>query len=137
VAIPQRSVEMKLADARAEVDKSIGSDRVDHLVEFVRGRHPHLWGSEQPRSFVEVNVVLSLYKDLFGKGFDKIVESIELPFMLSKLSIMHNVRVVRGHLAAWGKAQTPLGTPAEWNAAARHLDKPPSLSVRSCCIVTK
>jgi hypothetical protein len=42
-------------------------------------------------------------------------------------TFQHNVKVLRGVLAEWGRTQVELGTPEDWDSAASDLDLPKSI----------
>ena len=67
-------------------------------------------------------VVMTLYKDLHGIGFDKLTESVHLDFKIGHSSLQHNVHAVRESLLEWSKDYIQVGSPTEWHQASRHCN---------------
>ena len=117
-------------EIREEVERVIGRDMFDELVDYVKAHPPALWGEEQPRAFLSTMVCTTLYKDLFGVGYVDLMSETEVPFHISHRSIWHNVPSIRLVLEQWGDAQWETGSLPEWREAARRLNIPPAFAVR-------
>ena len=50
--------------AKQHVSQKIGTLAYNKIVKFVKTKRPNLWGEQQPRDYLERNLVLALYKDL-------------------------------------------------------------------------
>lgn len=122
---------LDLAETRAKIERRIGGTAVASILRFVRRCEPRLWGEQQPPPYLEANVLLCLYKDLFGRGYESLLDEFQFGFPLSKRSIMHNVPVIRQILEDWGMEHTPLGTATQWNASCRYVARPRPFEV-SC-----
>lgn len=118
-----------VASLHREINSRIGPAVYADIFQFVKRQCPRLWGEVQPRSYLEVNLLLTLWKDCFGDGYDKIEGSLSLPFSISKRALMHNVKAIRRLLADWGETHVKLGTAANWNSAARHVTRTYGLQV--------
>jgi hypothetical protein len=89
------------------------------MLKFLQEAKPSLWGEQQPKSFLEHMMVLTLVKDRGNIGYHTLLQSVELPYPLSYKSINHNVQSIRRSLGKWGKKQVKLGNKKEWEAVAR------------------
>src|SRR5579883_2082400 len=103
-----------------KVKKSILTKVLAEMKKLINDENTNLWGEIKPRTFHYVNLVLSLYHDLTGLGYRKILEDVHLPFHLSYSSFCHNVCEIRKVLAKWGRQQIVLGDLPTWKRAARH-----------------
>lgn len=116
-------------DIRNAVARRMPDRVVDELIQLVVDASPRLWGEQKPRHFIAGNVLLTLYKDLYGVSYDFLVENVRLGFRISKFSLLHNVPIIRFLLAEWGHVKTPVGMNADWNRSVRHVQLPQSFQV--------
>lgn len=121
---------LTLREIREQVNRRIGASLTTRIIRFVATSGPRLWGERQPRDYLEANTLYTLYKDLFGIGYDSLEDKLSLGFRLSKRALMHNVPLIRAILARWGASHTPLGQRADWRYSTRNVDLPRRFTVR-------
>jgi len=93
-------------EIREKVEQKIGRDMFDERVQSAKVHPSALWGEEKPRGFLSTMVCITLYKDLFGKGYLGLGSEFQLPFHASLRSIWHNVLAIRLVLEQLGDAQS-------------------------------
>lgn len=62
---------------KQSVAKSIGESAFKKISTFVKGKKPSLWGEQQPHDYLEKYLVLALYKDLKGIGYDQVIGEVD------------------------------------------------------------
>ena len=67
-----------------------------------------------------MNVVLTIYKDMVGIGYQQLLDNTILPHKFSDKSFRVNVSRIRKVLYYWGKSKIQVGDLNEWKALARH-----------------
>jgi hypothetical protein len=82
-----------------------------------------LWGSEQPIGFHTHLITLAIYKDLTGYGYQKVLDLIDLGFVISSVSFRHNTRIIRWLLYKWGIRQIGCGDCEDWDQVKHVLPK--------------
>jgi hypothetical protein len=122
--IPMPSRQINIA---TEVRNRIPNAIFKKIWGFVREKEPALWGEKKPKGYLKKNFLLALYKDLYGKGYSKLMMQIGSKDRMHNSTFQHNVKVLRGVLAEWGRTQVELGTPEDWASAASDLDLPKSI----------
>lgn len=101
--------------------RKLGAATYEEMFDYLKAHKPVLWGTLQPPSFLEANLVLALYKDLVHHGYQRVLSEVKLTeFILSDKSFIKNTRRIRAVLAGWAEEKMKLGTRRDWNAAARH-----------------
>ena len=93
---------------------------VQDLLAYVIDSKPKLWGARQPRHYVSVMVILTLYHDLEAVGWQQIQQTQHLPFPVAHNSLHHNAKVIRRVLYYWAMQHIVPGSPTDWTAAAHH-----------------
>jgi hypothetical protein len=93
---------------------------VSDIKKFVLKNPPSLWGEQQPRHFLRHMVTLSLYKDAYKVGYQRLVKSVNLNFKITHKSLQKNIERIRRVMKLWAKSQLVLGTSRDWNNAVRN-----------------
>jgi hypothetical protein len=119
-------------DIRNEVKREVGATSYNEMLAFLDKEGILLWGTEQPDFYVEFNLVVWLWKEIRGVGYDRILADIEKPTPFSTKSFQHNVKTLRRTLAVWARLHVKLGDLQEWQVAAQSVYIPPSL--QGCCL---
>lgn len=77
------------------VHHKIGNETFEHILNFLQEQSIILWGSIQPVDFLEQNLVLTLYKDLNGIGYQKTLSEVgSKRNILKHISFMHNSKII-------------------------------------------
>lgn len=105
-----------------KVKKAIGTMAFNFIVKYVESHKPDLWSDQKPRAFFKKATILSLYKDLSGKGYTKISKSVNMGFKYTHKSFRHNTQVLRGVLAEWAKKFLQFGSLEDWTKEMRDVD---------------
>ena len=94
----------------------------NEIFHYVQQQDPILWGKQQPRHFLRVNLLLSFFKDMKHLGFNSLLNSVkDMDFRMNHKSFQHNTKVLRQVVATWAESQIQLGTLTEWTTIARHI----------------
>ena len=64
------------AAVQGKVASAVGRTVFDRIVRHVERNRARLWGEEQGRGFVRLNVVLTIWKDMRGEGYQRIRRSV-------------------------------------------------------------
>lgn len=88
--------------------------------------NPSLWGEQQPRDWLEKNLILALFKDMSGDGYTKVVNSVNLGIAFNHRTFQHNAKVLRGVGMKWGEETCKLGEYSDWKSAMRQIKPLPS-----------
>jgi DDE superfamily endonuclease len=81
------------------------------------------WGLYQPEGFVSHSLTMALYKDLTGKGYQKILDTVDLGFKITNKSFQHNTQLIRVALYRWACVEIKSGSERDWNAKKHLLPK--------------
>jgi hypothetical protein len=87
-----------------KVISTLGENTFKIILQFAKNENPSLWGEQKPRNFLEINLVLTIYKDFSGMGYNNIINNISLNFNLNHKSFQHNANSLRIVPAKWGKS---------------------------------
>lgn len=110
------------------VVRKVGEETFDDMLAYLKEHQPSLWGTIQPPSFLERNMVLTLYKDLQHHGYQRVLAEVDFgDFPLADKSFQKNAHRIRAVLANWAKTKIELGSPRAWKQAARHVPRPGKL----------
>lgn len=105
------STSIKLKEA---VIKKLGRDTFKDLMSFISQHNPRLWGEQKPKNFLQTNVILALYKDLFKIGYTRMMKEVKLSFRLHHKSLAHNTKILRALFGLWGRGKIQKGTLTDW-----------------------
>lgn len=94
------------------------------MISYVENDPPSLWGMEKPPKFIGDMVILTLWKDLTGKGFRAIEEEINFRYPITHSSLEHNVPLVRKKLRQWSIQYINSGDKKQWKNAAGKANLP-------------
>ena len=115
------------------VEFRLGATVYQSIWKFVRSASPNLWGTEQPRHYVEIMLNLAIYKDIKGVGFQRLISKMDqnkLGIKLNCRTLEHNIHHLRGILKSWGRDNIVLGNADAWTAAARSVIRPAPFQVK-------
>jgi hypothetical protein len=98
----------------------ISENIVSDIKKFVLKNPLSLWDEEQPRHFLRHMVTLSLYKDAYKVGYQRLVKSVNLNYKNTHKSLQKNIERIRRVMKFWAKTQLVLGTSRDWNNAVRN-----------------
>lgn len=102
---------------------------ISSMLSYLHNNPPSLWGEFQPRNYVEMNLILTLYKDRTGKSYREVITESDLrtkEFKLNHKTLAHNSQQIREVLSTWGETTCHLGDPQTWKAAMRNMKKLPA-----------
>jgi len=90
------STKMQYSAVKYIVEEALPSGLLDELKELLlkEPKIAKLWGSQQVTGFAHKMITLSLYKDLSGLGYDKLLSSIDFGFHINSKSMQHNVKLI-------------------------------------------
>ena len=77
----------KLSEMKKTILKVVLSSLFDEIKCFVKEAKLSLWGENKPENHLEIMVILSLYKDITGKGYRKVLEEAQLNFHINWKSL--------------------------------------------------
>ena len=106
----------------AVVRQKLGAQALKDLERAASQPGVTLWGARKGRGFVKRCVVLALYKDLTGQGYDELYKETKAWGLASTNTLRHNIKQVRLAGSVWGRKKLKLGDANGWNMAARELD---------------
>jgi hypothetical protein len=87
-----------------KVISTLGENTFKNILQFSKNENPSLWGKQKLRNFLEINLVLTIYKDLTGMGYNKIINNVSLNLNLNHKSFQHNAKFLRVVLIKWGNS---------------------------------
>lgn len=114
-------------DIKQKISDRVGSDVLDDVLRFVATKKPSLWGINKPPAFVHELTGLTIYKDMTGTGYQKILSEISFLKTLNSKSFCHNAQVIRPYLQHWALQQIILGTEKDWENEKQLMEEDPSL----------
>lgn len=115
------------ADVRNFVIQKIGRECFLKLVDFAKESHVKLMGEQVSLQRIPTVVALSLYRDLTGQGYQRILSQVRLSWIYSDLSFRTNTKRLRAALHKWARKQIKRGTWGEWDQAAKDCRLPKRL----------
>ena len=112
------------AELKRAVLKKTTPPAFRNMLEFLKARQVRLWGEHQPEHYLENMLLLALYKDQNGVGYDKLENMMEQALPAPHHTVAHNTDVLREHLYEWAKQYVKPGTLEEWRAASADVARP-------------
>jgi hypothetical protein len=108
---------MDYSAVRHYVETKLPSGLLDEWKEFILAdsRSKKLWGKDQSPGFSRRMITLSVYKDLSGFGYHKILNSVNSGISIQPKSFSHNTKLIRKILMGWAKAQIVIEGKTVWN----------------------
>ena len=91
---------------------------MDDMETFLKKSKPTLWAKKQGRGFLKKSLYVTLYKDMYAKGYNTLEHAIKSMYKVSVRSLRHNVKVLRRHLHQWGRSKITRGNLSDWERAA-------------------
>ena len=113
-----RNENMRTSEIIRRVENKIGDETLQVINEAVVVNLKQLWGYDKPASFEKDQILLTVYKDLFGLSFRDVVNNINIGYQITEHSFKHNVPIVREALSNWANGEIRVGNLAEWKEAA-------------------
>lgn len=92
----------------------------DDLLQYLEEQDPSLWGIFRSDNFLEQNLLLALYHDHSGLGYQRILREEGLTRSLSHRSFQHNTEVIRRLGANWAKQYIDLPLLEDRQEIANH-----------------
>ena len=106
---------------KQQVVAKIRESTLKELKLAIHKQRPSLWGYDKRRSFEYDCLLIALYHDLEGVGYNKIEKEIKSWRPLVGKSLRHNTKAIRQSLSTWSDEQLSLGDQHDWNQAAKNL----------------
>lgn len=79
---------------------------------------------KKSKTFVGDCVLVALYKDFQGKGYQTVIAEVKGWLKIVKRTLQHNTQLLRGLFAEWAEPQISLGTLSDWKEAAEYQEFP-------------
>jgi mannosyltransferase OCH1-like enzyme len=111
-----------------KVISTLGENTFKNILQFAKNENPSLWREQKPHNFLEINLVLTIYKDLTGMAYNNIINNVSLNFNLNHKSFQHNAKSLRVVLTKWKNSTIQLDTTQDWKTAVRDVDLDPLLT---------
>lgn len=117
------------AGVEREVINTLSERTLKDFWNYVKKCNPPLWGTARPKNFLYTTVILAIFHDLTGLGYQKILDQVSLSFHINKRSLEHNTKVIRRTLGEWGRSKTKLFRKSRWDRTAAHVHQSTHLPV--------
>lgn len=118
-----------IAGVKRSVKKKFGNNAFVDLSQYIKYKKPSLWGEHQERTYLQDTLVLVLFHDICGLGWDRLLRSVDVGKKFNHKTLQHNAKVIRRLGEKWGRKKTILGSFEDWVAGMRNIKPlPPSLS---------
>lgn len=109
---------------RSEVLRKVLARVPKHIYEqictYIRSHQPSLWAAEKPRSFLKDQILLTLYKDLYGVGYHQLAADASFGYTITDHSLNNNCKKIREVLHQWSGEVITIGNEQEWNNQAKN-----------------
>ena len=119
---------MNRSELRRKVSAKIKAPIYNDMEKYFLQHSPSLWGIEKPGKFFKDALLLTLYKDLYHKGFNTLASEINLGYKISSHSLKTNIPRVRNSLRTWANDKLRPGNSQEWKQAAHNCSLPETIS---------
>lgn len=106
---------------RRFVTSQLGKEAIQMLLQYLERKKVSIWGERQPSDFLEMNLLLVLYKDLKNVGYPSLHAEIQQWYAPGSRTLRHNVKVLRRALKVWAKKRINKHARDRVNAHARVL----------------
>ena len=106
------------------VEAKIGAECFADVFAFVEQAHLTLWCEHQEPPFLQLMLLMILYRDVTGRGYIRVLNQLRVQPSIGISSFMHNERLIHQQLKKWAKRQFVLGNAADWNADASTIRRP-------------
>lgn len=110
------------------VKRRIGRATFQKIVDYVTLKQPRLMGERVTAKKLPTIIALSLYKDLTGMGYQRVLSEVHLQWTYSHQSFLHNTKRLRALFHKWAQTIIKRGTHIDWKKAARGTRLPKGLS---------
>jgi len=108
-----------IAEITKFVKKRVGARSFDSMLEYLNRYSPNLWGSIQPRSYLQKNLVLLLFKDIKKIGYTSVMNTIKpIISRMNTKTFRINCQKIRKRLYWWAIINIKLGRKRDWKRAA-------------------
>ncbi len=106
------------SEIKAEVRRVLTPKIYTEMKVFVEQKDPKFWGEQKPRFFTKRMFVLTMYHDIKGIGYNKLVKQVTtLGFKTSPKSLKYNTKQIRRTLRKWAEEKVKLGKKGDWVSA--------------------
>lgn len=109
---------------KMEISRLLGCGILEEIMPYVQHQKPSLWGMEQPPDFLLHNVLITMYHDMSGSGWNVLKKQCNFTRSTAGSTLSHNAQVLRPILASWARTEMPLEDMDAWNAAAHDVLRP-------------
>lgn len=112
-------------EMKGKIEKRLRRETYSDIDQYYRSNvNPeHLHGLIRSPTFPSQQLCLTLYHDVFDKGYNWLeIETKSWSHITSK-TIERNSEYIRSILSEWGSKQINIGDEKEWNKAAEHIPK--------------
>ena len=72
-------------------------------------------GTVKPGDFLFKNLVLTIFRDLNGDGYQRVLDEYEFGFHMFNKSFQHNAQQIRFLLKSWARSNIKIFSEKEWN----------------------
>ena len=110
-------------ELKQKVEAKLKKTTIKELTTYMKKKEISLWGQDKGKKFEGDCLLLALYHDLYGIGYNKIEQEIKNWRPLSAKSIRHNTKEVRKVLSGWSDKQLVLGDFQDWKYASKKLSE--------------
>lgn len=108
-------------ELRRIVKKKIKEPILDSMLTYPSDAPVGLQGNEQPDNYLERMMLLTLYKDTEGIGYDALEERCRGQLRAPHETVRTNARRLRHFLADWAEDHIVLGNKAAWERASERV----------------
>jgi hypothetical protein len=110
---------LSLKELRAVVYKTVGKEAFKELYAWIATQEVSWWGEQRPANFLTWTLLLSLYKDIKGYGYQRILKEVSVPpYKINPKSFQHNTKLVRWLGDRWSRNVFKIGNRVEWEKAS-------------------
>ena len=82
----------------------IGAWIVHKILKEIKLNVDELWGLSKHRFWKITTIMITIYRDLFGLSFDKLLQQIHLIYKVSKKTLERNIHKCRYQLKEWASS---------------------------------
>ena len=108
---------------KEKVESKIKRTTIKAMSTHIQKSSPSLWGMQKPRGFENTCLLIALYHDLFGVGYNTLESEISSWMKIAGKSIRHNTKIIREKLSTWADKQIVTGDYSDWNRACKNLSE--------------
>ncbi|KAL6071191.1 hypothetical protein QOT17_006430 [Balamuthia mandrillaris] len=114
----------KPGELKQKVLRRVKKETLAAITKYVLSKQPKLWGLKKKGQFISNSIVVALYKDLTGQGYNSLHDEVRPWLGVSAKSLQHNTKVLRQVMAKWGRRQIKRGRQEAWKRAGVQVRRP-------------